>query len=326
MEGEDGAPSVQNITYASNALITAAILLTYLHFVSQVRTPRHVVSSLPLILVTKNSKVLAPGYQCRLCLKPFHPGEHTRVLPCTHKFHRKCIDKWLYCKCNSCPIDGQVVYNPLIWKCTVRGRQAYPFASQVNIALLTKQEETRLFIPGTSLTLKQNRLGILPDILQCNSKKLSLPESPTIPYQNITIDDLCSVKLEDSTSRRLIHECKINQHFPKYPQDLATRSFGKIASQTFLPCLTQKNTMCLTGISEKYHTDQHQKMTKGSKHANHNRRKTLGTKIREDSRRPSTLLSEDLTLIVNGVTRFNELEKYNNHMGKIRQNCSHPAR
>ncbi|XDC71600.1 hypothetical protein R6Z07F_002773 [Ovis aries] len=79
-------------------------------------TPKHVVKSLPLLLITKKSKLLAPGYQCRLCLKAFRRGQHARLLPCTHKFHRKCIDSWLLHKCNSCPIDGQVIYNPLIWK------------------------------------------------------------------------------------------------------------------------------------------------------------------------------------------------------------------
>lgn len=52
---------------------------------SHVYTPKQVVKSLPLLLITKNSKLLAPGYQCRLCLKAFHLGQHTRLLPCTHK-------------------------------------------------------------------------------------------------------------------------------------------------------------------------------------------------------------------------------------------------
>lgn len=52
---------------------------------SQVYTPKQVVKSLPLLLITKNSKLLAPGYQCRLCLKAFYLGQHTRLLPCTHK-------------------------------------------------------------------------------------------------------------------------------------------------------------------------------------------------------------------------------------------------
>ncbi|XP_076785077.1 E3 ubiquitin-protein ligase ZSWIM2 isoform X2 [Arvicanthis niloticus] len=51
----------------------------------QFYTPKHVVKSLPLLLITKNSKLLAPGYQCRLCLKPFCLGQYTRLLPCTHK-------------------------------------------------------------------------------------------------------------------------------------------------------------------------------------------------------------------------------------------------
>lgn len=52
---------------------------------SQFCTPKHVVKSLPLLMITKNSKLLAPGYQCRLCLKSFCLGQYTRLLPCSHK-------------------------------------------------------------------------------------------------------------------------------------------------------------------------------------------------------------------------------------------------
>lgn len=54
-------------------------------FLSQFYTPKHVVKSLPLLMITKKSKLLAPGYQCRLCLKSFSFGQYTRLLPCTHK-------------------------------------------------------------------------------------------------------------------------------------------------------------------------------------------------------------------------------------------------
>lgn len=52
---------------------------------SQFCTPKHVVKALPLLMITKNSKLLAPGYQCRLCLKSFCLGQYTRLLPCSHK-------------------------------------------------------------------------------------------------------------------------------------------------------------------------------------------------------------------------------------------------
>ncbi|XP_058404633.1 E3 ubiquitin-protein ligase ZSWIM2 [Diceros bicornis minor] len=298
----------------------------------QVYTPKHVVKSLPLLLITKSSKLLAPGFQCRLCLKAFHLGQHARLLPCTHKFHRKCIDSWLFHKCNSCPIDGQVIYNPLTWNNTAVNGHAHQSVSNTDITHLLKQEEPELFIPGTGLVLKQNRLGILPSIPQCNSKKLNTPQSPTDTYQNITINDLFSIKLDDSNSRKLIYEYKISQHFPRYLQDLPTGSFEKISSQTFLPSIDHKNIICPTGmenpcINEKYHTHQSQKMTKDCKCVNHNLKTTLGTKIREDSRRSNSSLPEDLNLIVNwGTTKLSLSKRHNNCMGKIRQKCSHLSR
>ncbi|XP_035160213.2 E3 ubiquitin-protein ligase ZSWIM2 isoform X2 [Callithrix jacchus] len=295
---------------------------------SQVHTPKHVVRSLPLRLITKNSKLLAPGYQCLLCLKAFHLGQYIRLLPCTHKFHRKCIDNWLIHKCNSCPIDGVVIYNPLTWKNAAMNGQAHQSVSNRDIIHLSKQEEPELFIPGTGLVLKQNRLGILPSIPQCNFDKLNMLQSPKDAYENITIGYLCSIKLDNSS--KLTYEYKISHHFPRYLQDLPTASFGKLPSETFLPPIVHKNTVCSTGmenpcISGKYHTSQSQ-MTKGCKCNNHNLKKTPGTKIRGDNKR-TTLLPEDFNLIVNWDTaKFSLSKRYNNCMGEIRQKCSHLSR
>nr|XP_025869367.1 E3 ubiquitin-protein ligase ZSWIM2 [Vulpes vulpes] len=297
-----------------------------------VYTPKQVVKSLPLLLITKNSKMLAPGYQCRLCLKAFRLGQHTRLLPCTHKFHRKCIDNWLFYKCNSCPVDGQVIYNPLIWKDTAVNGHAHQSTSNASVTHLSKQEEPELFIPGTGLGLKQNRLGILPSIPQCNSGKLDTPESSANTYQNITIDDQFSIKSDDSNSRKLIYEYKISQHFPRYLQDLPTRTVGKMSSQTFLPSIAHKNMVCSTGmespcISEKHYTGQSQKMAKDSKRINHNPKKTLGTRIKEEKKRSSTFLPEDLNLDVNwGTTKISSPKRCNNCMGKLRQKCSNLSR
>ncbi|XP_028366333.2 E3 ubiquitin-protein ligase ZSWIM2 isoform X1 [Phyllostomus discolor] len=207
----------------------------------QVYTPKHVVKSLPLLVITKNSMLLAPGYQCRLCLKAFCLGQYVRLLPCTHKFHRKCIDNWLFYKCNSCPLDGQVIYNPLIWKNLAANGCVPHSVSNTAISHLSKQEESRLFIPGTGLVLKQNRLGILPSIHQRNSATLNSPQSSSDTNQNITIDDPHSIKLDDSNLRKLIYEYKISQHFPRYLQDLPTRNVGRILSQTFFPSIAPKH-------------------------------------------------------------------------------------
>lgn len=230
-------------------------------------------------------------------------------------------------KCNSCPIDGQVIYNPLIWKDRKVNGHTHQSISNANISHLSKHEETELFIPGTGLVLKPNRLGILPSIPQHNSEKLNTPESPTDTSQNITIDDLFSIKLDDSNSRKLIYEYKISQHFPKYLQDSPTGPIGKTSSQTFLPSVAHKNIICPTAmesscIEEKYHPSQSQKMAKDCKHINHNPKKTLGTRIKED-KRSNTSLQEDLNLFVSwGTNKISLSERCNNCMRKIRQKCN----
>mmetsp|Transcript_63051 Transcript_63051/g.159667 ORF Transcript_63051/g.159667 Transcript_63051/m.159667 type:complete len:110 (+) Transcript_63051:651-980(+) len=34
-------------------------------------------------------------HQCSVCLERFAQGEELRVLPCFHRFHRECVDRWL---------------------------------------------------------------------------------------------------------------------------------------------------------------------------------------------------------------------------------------
>ncbi|XP_045152979.1 E3 ubiquitin-protein ligase ZSWIM2 [Echinops telfairi] len=283
---------------------------------SQVCTPKQMVKSLPLLLITKSSKLLAPGYQCRLCLKAFRLGQHIRLLPCTHKFHRKCIDNWLLHKCNSCPIDRQAIYNPLIWKDTAMNGQAHQSVSKTDITHPSKQEP-QLFVPGTRVVLQQNKLGILPSISQENSEKLSTSSSPA--DQNTITDHLHSIKLSDSMSRNLTYEYKISQHFPRYLQDLPTGSLGKISTQTYLPSIAHN----VIGPDSCHY----QTMVQDPTVIDHNPKKTLGAKIREDNKRSNTLFPEDLNLIVNwGTTKLSLSKRYNNCMGKMRPKCSHLAR
>ncbi|XP_005373393.1 PREDICTED: E3 ubiquitin-protein ligase ZSWIM2 isoform X2 [Chinchilla lanigera] len=294
----------------------------------EVYTPKHVVKSLPLLLITKNSKLLAPGCQCRLCLKSFQLGQHMRLLPCSHKFHRKCIDSWLFHKCNACPIDGLVIHSPLIWKSTAMDAQGYKPASRMNITHLSKQEELKFLVPGTRLILKQNRPEILPTIPQSNSEKLNTLQSPTNTYQDITIDDLCSVKLEGSNSRKLLCEHKISQHFPRYLQDLPTGPLGKISPQTFLPSIAQKSTSCHPETESfcgpKRHSGLSQKVTK---HVSHKEKRMHSTTLRRDNRRSNILLPEELNLVVNGnVTNLSVSKRCNNYKGKIRPKCHHLSR
>lgn len=40
--------------------------------------------------------------QCMVCLETFEQGEELRILPCIHRFHKVCIDRWLMQR-SECP-------------------------------------------------------------------------------------------------------------------------------------------------------------------------------------------------------------------------------
>ncbi|CAD7700453.1 unnamed protein product [Ostreobium quekettii] len=44
-----------------------------------------------------------PGRRCPICLDCFGRGDMLRVMPCKHKYHKDCLDKWLKIKA-TCPI------------------------------------------------------------------------------------------------------------------------------------------------------------------------------------------------------------------------------
>ena len=47
---------------------------------------------------------------CSICLEPFTCGQFARSLPCSHSFHRDCIDSWLTQSSRACPEDGLPVF------------------------------------------------------------------------------------------------------------------------------------------------------------------------------------------------------------------------
>ncbi|XP_070588004.1 E3 ubiquitin-protein ligase ZSWIM2 isoform X1 [Erythrolamprus reginae] len=151
------------------------------------RIPQQVLNSIPNIVIRKGSSLLDPGLQCRLCLKAFCLGQVTRTLPCHHKFHRDCIDRWLQ-KENSCPIDGHVVYNPLTWETAASKDKVNQLGSQAK-HLLAKQPGLDLFIPGTGLSTKQIKPHYVTEASQssfqgnCNKKKNSAETE-----QNLTLN------------------------------------------------------------------------------------------------------------------------------------------
>jgi hypothetical protein len=41
---------------------------------------------------------------CSICTEDFLHGENIRLLPCTHIYHRRCIDPWLLDFAGTCPL------------------------------------------------------------------------------------------------------------------------------------------------------------------------------------------------------------------------------
>ncbi|KAL7991574.1 hypothetical protein Chor_015830 [Crotalus horridus] len=164
--------------------------------------PQQVLNSMPNIVIRKGSPLLDPGLQCRLCLKIFCLGQVSRTLPCNHKFHRKCIDRWLQ-KENACPIDDHVVYNPLTWETATSKDKVNQLGSQAK-HFLAKQSGLDLFIPGTGLSIKQIKPHHVMEVSQssfqgnCNKKTNSAATE-----QNLTLNGFSYPSTRDAGSSLL---------------------------------------------------------------------------------------------------------------------------
>ena len=47
--------------------------------------------------------MMDPGRRCPICLDHFGSGDMLRLMPCKHKYHKGCLDRWLKIKA-TCPI------------------------------------------------------------------------------------------------------------------------------------------------------------------------------------------------------------------------------
>lgn len=47
--------------------------------------------------------------ECTICMSSFSMNQKLRVLPCDHKFHTGCVDKWLLGHSNKCPVCRTVI-------------------------------------------------------------------------------------------------------------------------------------------------------------------------------------------------------------------------
>lgn len=62
---------------------------------------------LPLPSLEDALEVSMPLEVCGVCLVDFYEGDQLRkLLPCGHRFHRDCIDRWLLEASTTCPVDN----------------------------------------------------------------------------------------------------------------------------------------------------------------------------------------------------------------------------
>ncbi|GJQ87685.1 hypothetical protein Trydic_g17503 [Trypoxylus dichotomus] len=64
-------------------------------------------SKIPTKTIKSEDREVKDGECCAVCIEPYKPLEVLRILPCTHEFHKNCIDPWLleHRTCPMCKMD-----------------------------------------------------------------------------------------------------------------------------------------------------------------------------------------------------------------------------
>ncbi|TPX67512.1 hypothetical protein SpCBS45565_g03725 [Spizellomyces sp. 'palustris'] len=78
--------------------------------VNQGDIPLHVVSGFPTERAVGKNWV---GDSCKVCMQKIQTGEVVRKIPCSHGFHRNCIDRWLLQCRTTCPTCGLAAYSSI---------------------------------------------------------------------------------------------------------------------------------------------------------------------------------------------------------------------
>lgn len=62
-----------------------------------------------LVQALLNARGGDSGRNCAVCLVDYESGDRLRVLPCGHRFHCGCVDKWLTEQSCTCPLCNKKV-------------------------------------------------------------------------------------------------------------------------------------------------------------------------------------------------------------------------
>lgn len=61
------------------------------------------ISSLPVEVLSSSSSSAEKTGECSICLESMIAGESVQTLPCLHRFHQNCSEKWLQ-QSGKCPV------------------------------------------------------------------------------------------------------------------------------------------------------------------------------------------------------------------------------
>jgi hypothetical protein len=106
---------IDNSEYVNN--ITAYIM-------NNITFQQNTQNTIPYVKLSQNNFILllklnsyykaSTCIDCSICFDKIKKNEYSRMLNCNHRFHKKCIDKWLYIAYTNgnqinCPICRQIV-------------------------------------------------------------------------------------------------------------------------------------------------------------------------------------------------------------------------
>ncbi|KAM9767041.1 E3 ubiquitin-protein ligase ZSWIM2 [Menidia menidia] len=147
-----------------------------------------VLERLPAVRVRSGSRLLDEGLQCRICLQSFGLGQLVRTLPCHHKFHMDCVDRFLRTS-NSCPLDGYVVHSPLNWRCSDKTSHKSSSHLSNNWAEPVENKLKDLFVPGVALQATPDA-KVSPAKMALNLEVKTDPSRPLNKTERFTAERL----------------------------------------------------------------------------------------------------------------------------------------